>query len=373
MLEKFVALIKQTGALSLLAAGALLGSILTALVYHYQWQSQVDAHQAEYGQALAFMASQEAIDGSINQDLVSLQVVLSRIVRNPRAVAATIHDVENQLVVQAGKPPAPPFSESVYTAPILLDDAVAGLVTVFIQEPNEPLQVYWFICFSLSAFAALILVGLHWPLPWETSPSPDHSPLATHDTDTREATDNEETPPTSVYLTLSCSNLNQLKQQLNAEARYQLINKLHRNILRICKLYSGEPLPTADGRFVVRFTDNEPGDGTFSAICSAQLLLALNQQRNGLRLQLCSRITQPQDVSQLSQLEQTLMAQSELYGSHSYPMLVQQDLLKGKMAERFNWAETDIHGQVEITAVHQPYQQFLENQLKRLNEPAETE
>ncbi len=374
MLDKLVSLLKMPGALSLAALGAILATLLTAGVYHSQLQTQAIEFQTKYGQALANTAAEQAIDGAINQDLVSLQVILSNIVNNPRVVGATIHDVESLLMVQAGNPPKSPYSESAFSAPITLDDEVAGILTVFVQQEKSGSTPFWYLTFSLSVLTALVLAGLRWQPPWSPATT---GKSAEHDNPTEEIAptpddaipdeENGTAPVHPVLLSLGCNNLAQLSQQLSSEAHQQILQDFYTNLKNICHLYSGELKTQEDGRLSIFFAGQETENNILSAVCSAQLILALNQQCSGLRLKLCTRISQTQDEPVLQQLEHTLSGQSELLAGRHYPLLIQENLLQPYMQEKMRWESSDIVGQAEITAIMQPYQKLLENQLQQLS------
>ncbi len=375
MLDKIVSLLKIPGAISLAALGAMVATLLTAWVYHAQLQNQTIKFETEYGQALARAASEQAIDGAINQDLVSLQVILSNIVNNPRVVGATIHDVESLLMVQAGHPPMPPYTEGAYSAAITLDDEIAGILTVFVEQDKPSSMQFWYLSFSLSALAVLVLVGLRWQPPWSTESGTENAEqnysMQDHTTvPVNTAVSEEPAAPAvrPVLLSLGCNNLAQLSKQLSSEAQQQMLQNFYDNLKNICHLYNGEMKMQEDGKLSIFFAGQETEDNVLSAVCSAQLILALNQQSSGLRLKLCTRISQTREESRLKQLEHTLSSQSELLAGRHYPLLIQESLLQPYMQEKMRWESSDIDGQAEITAILQPYQKLLENQLHQLSQ-----
>ena len=87
---------------------ALVGLLSCAAVLRTVERAQEQVLIADYGQSLANLAAKRAVDATLNHDLVSLQVVLQDVVDNPRTLLASIHDVENNLLVQAGSTQASP-------------------------------------------------------------------------------------------------------------------------------------------------------------------------------------------------------------------------------------------------------------------------
>ncbi|WP_054113630.1 hypothetical protein [Marinagarivorans algicola] len=146
---------------------AALGVLLTLLlVGGFAWQQTVQGNRVwaqMYGESLASMTAKSAIDSTLNHDLVSLQVVLQDVVLSPRVVFATIHDVENNLLVQAGTVPSAHQMNTVdsYSAAIGFQQSVAGYVSVHIDKPRAPETLWWAYWGSISlalCVASLALV-----------------------------------------------------------------------------------------------------------------------------------------------------------------------------------------------------------------------
>lgn len=135
---------------------AALGILLTLLlVGGFAWQQTVQGNRVwaqMYGESLASMTAKSAIDSTLNHDLVSLQVVLQDVVLSPRVVFATIHDVENNLLVQAGSVPSAHQMDTVesYSAAIDFQQSVAGYVSVHIDKPRAPEALWWAYWGSIS-------------------------------------------------------------------------------------------------------------------------------------------------------------------------------------------------------------------------------
>ena len=119
------------------AVGAAVALLLVASLWWLQGAKSHQQWSGLYGENLATMAAKSAIDATLNHDLVSLQVVLQDVGQSPYVLFATIHDVENNLLVQSGDAVSPHQMVSVlsYSSPIGFQQNVAGYVTVHTKAP----------------------------------------------------------------------------------------------------------------------------------------------------------------------------------------------------------------------------------------------
>lgn len=140
---------------------AALGILLSLLVVGgFAWQQATHSNQVwaqMYGESLAAMTAKSAIDSTLNHDLVSLQVVLQDVVQSPKVVFATLHDVENNLLVQAGAAPSAHQMHTVesYSAAIGFQESVAGYVSVHIDK-TKPQEALWWAYWGAVALALIV-------------------------------------------------------------------------------------------------------------------------------------------------------------------------------------------------------------------------
>jgi len=122
-----------------LCAGVLAITALAAGLTYWLLDRNERNWTYEYGQALANLSAHRALDSTLNHDLVSLQVILSDVAENPSVINATIHDVENNLLVQAGRRNANPGSNHFgnFSAPITLHNSIAGYVTITLDLDGQ--------------------------------------------------------------------------------------------------------------------------------------------------------------------------------------------------------------------------------------------
>lgn len=239
----------------------------------------------EYGQAMATMAANRAIDATLNHDLVSLQVILQDITDNPRALVASIKDVENHLLVQAGNTKALAQAVSPYTfqADIPLQDAVAGTVSVTLEGAMADARVLFYGVAGVSTLLMLMAVVSLAQMPAPLILRPVKPQRAALPQPEPQAPSSESAALFTAYLELRLVNLAVLQQQLSGDRIVQVLTRLEKSIVQILKLYPGRcrTAPTegrAEGVYRLEFTrPHSPLEAQQAAIRFASLALALNQ------------------------------------------------------------------------------------------------
>ncbi|MGH1372693.1 MAG: hypothetical protein ACRBBW_11690 [Cellvibrionaceae bacterium] len=265
---------------------------LSASLLQQQHTQRLDLRTGHYGKALSSLAAKQATDATLNHDLVSLQVTVSDVARNPHVLSATIHDVENRLLVQAGESPNTGDyalrEHQSFTAPITLHDSVAGYVTVSIdsQALYEQQDDTWLLALLGLAGALLVLSVLNLrQRPAGVDPTPADHPHAAAP-QSPEATSSSAPDDIIIGLSIQCINWPTLKQQLSGTLKQQLTEDLERQLSGINTLYSGKVHAAQDDCVELHFTGDDVGNTTFRAICAAQLLLQMLQSGcAGIQLQ----------------------------------------------------------------------------------------
>jgi hypothetical protein len=200
---------------------------------------------SDYGQSMANLAANRAVDATLNHDLVSLQVILQDVIDNPRTLLASIHDVENHLLVQAGSTKALNTANQprAFSAPIPLQDSIAGYVTVNIesQMPEIKLLYYSFaaMCSLLVIVALLSLLNRTGPIfsKIEIEPSTEsiEAPPPAEEIKTE--------PPAQEFTAKLCwqwQNLATLRQQISAERLEQLFNQVELILVEAVKIVGAQ-------------------------------------------------------------------------------------------------------------------------------------
>ncbi len=221
-----------------LALGLLLGLLSCAGVLRAVERAQEQLLIADYGQSLANLAAKRAVDATLNHDLVSLQVILQDVVDNPRTLLASIHDVENNLLVQAGSTQALTHAADLrsFSAPIPLQDSIAGYVTVNIESQMPEIKALYLsfaaVCSLLVIVALLSLLNRRGPLFSVAQAKIAPNPLATCEPEPPV----EAAPLFTAHLRWQWHNLATLRQQISAERLEQLFSQVELILVEAVKI-----------------------------------------------------------------------------------------------------------------------------------------
>ncbi|MBU3069348.1 hypothetical protein KOI40_05910 [Aestuariicella sp. G3-2] len=370
--------------LFLISATTLICLLISASLLQQQHHQRLEIRTDQYGNALASLAASQATEATMNHDLVSLQVTVSEIARNPDILSVTVHDVENRLLVQAGDSPnAGDYANrdhQSYTSPVTLQDSIAGYVTVTIdtQTLYEKFDDTWLMALLGLAGAMLVLSIIN----QRQAPDDDADTSVPH----QKAALAEQPDPAAPaprsggneqedYVTLKfcCLNWPSLKQQLSATLRQQLFDDLQGHLSGINALYSGRITLADHETLELEFHGDEIGNTTFRAICAAQLLFTLLQNGSaGIRLRYAAAVYHTRKGSSLSlylaqaknrqQLMNTLLAQPD----HGL-LLDNQNCATAQLLQRLQTGENLVNGQwISVEGLRPSYQGLLDKQAKQL-------
>lgn len=353
------------------ASALLLGLGLLAALLHAHSNLQSRGEQLDlYGQALARSTAQRAVDATLSQDMISLQAALRELTRHPQVVGATIHDVENQLLVQSGFAPADaePGQYRRYSATVALDSTIAGHLQMAVEPPSltgSDLQFYlWWLPIILAAALLPWLPSLRQHSTSPPAPSTTESP-------TESVAAEELIEPASILrLRLHLANLAQLYQQLNRESFDRQLVRFERQLRNVLSLYGGERIALSDETLIVDFKGESQSDCAFRALCSAQLLGELTHLNPGPRLVLRARIhSLPEPKGNPPSLSEEFVLQ------HQQPMRPPGEKETGHQGIEIDPALIDAplerHLELDrqtgvLIGVKAPYRQLLDKQQQQL-------
>jgi uncharacterized membrane protein affecting hemolysin expression len=368
--------------LFIISITALASLLLSASLLQQQHTQRLDLRTGHYGNALASLAAKQATDATLNHDLVSLQVTVSDVARNPHVLNSTIHDVESRLLVQAGESPNTgdyaQRDHRSYTAPITLHDSVAGYVTVTVdsQALYEQQDDTWLLAL-LGLTAALLLLSI---LNVRQRPSDakttDHNSNAANQLQSDPATATAESlgdDTIIISLYFQCINWPTLKQQLSSTLKQQLQEDLQRQLSGINTLYSGRINCAQEDAVELQFTGDDLGNTTFRAICAAQLFFQLlNSRCAGIQLDYASAIYRSEEASSLKQHIHNHRRQQQLASTlQSRPvktlLLDGQDCATSQLLQRVQVQAELIDGHwFAVEGLQPSYQGLLDKQAKQL-------
>lgn len=365
--------------LLLLCAGILLATIASAVICQYLIVESLHNRSAQYGQALANLAARQAIDATLNHDLVSLQVILSDIVENPDVAKATIHDVENNLLVQAGSSRRSDIQRQDFTAPITLHNSIAGYVTVSLDLTSVAgiqHQLFWLFGFMAVLLIALTLCALYFGRSWNVPVTAPRRaiPIVDSPPSVEPAPANIPRAFPRVELLVHFRNLRELAGQLDSKAFRQVSRRIEEQFRGILALYAGQLIQLDASTARLAFPDPQTHpDAAFQAICSARLLLTLNQHSQYFPLQMTALIIQRDSDSTILKNLQYQLAESEefdylLHHAAEGSLLIESRLIvDSEVARKVEQRPVDEFSDVvEIVALGESYQQLLNRQLEQL-------
>lgn len=281
-----------------LSLGGLLGLLLAIFVVGKRAEQQTGRLFEEYGDALATLTAQRAIDSVVSGDLVSLHAVLQDVIAQERAVFASAHGVDGALLVQAGESfQSGPTAQ--FTATISLQEDRAGRISVTLDRDFEGDQLLRWSMIGTGALLALMAVlalyesyGHFWqlrtkPLARRAAQNTDPSP-AYHEADPEvDELDSDfdddliasgDDHAARCVLTLSMLNRGTLEQTISGDLFEGVIAEFEHKLKHVVSLYGGKITRYADIESdctVEFYADERTSEALFQSICAAYLLNAL--------------------------------------------------------------------------------------------------
>ena len=297
---------------------------------------------------------------------------------NPGVILTTIHDVENNLLVQAGNTLLAQSTDTpmrAYAAPITLHDSVAGYVTVTLTVTNnhhEAVMVTVAIIALLLALIAALSLHEHRAEVFIRRPAktpedrPDIEAHQSQDLDIGEDDDATEIEIASAFAKVRVTNLSILHQQLSADVFHATTSRLEQLLDEVLALYGGRrhDQGTGDahqtGDYLLRFDDDSGNsvEAAFRAICGTWLVRHLAAQLRPFPLQLGVGISvdNPADV------------ESTTAPVNSAKLLIEEDLANQPLLrDRLQLLDDPAHrGKLHLAGFQPPFGALLDRQYQQL-------
>ena len=254
------------------------------------------------GQVLANSAARQAVNATLQQDLVSLQAILLEVGQYPNVIGSTIHTVENKLLVQSGFKPNQEIIGKRYTfsAPIALHNNVAGYLEVSLDVPlHSERDYHFFIMWMGAIFASLLTIWWTIQRQWWShlkDKLPSTSEIVTAVVEKMPTIEDIPEPEpeapkqVSVRLSLHIANMSKLYQQLNSESFATVLRRFEKQLQGVLNLYSGERQMLSGETLIIDFTGEAFYECSFRAVCAAQLLGNLAAKNPSPRLHLAAAV-----------------------------------------------------------------------------------
>jgi uncharacterized membrane protein affecting hemolysin expression len=353
-----------------LLCGSLLTLWLTTYVVnrgqHFQYRHMTNS----FGQIMATMAAQQAMDATLNHDRLSLQILLEDITQHRTIVNAAIYDVEHKLIVQAGTTGNQPQSYvRHFSASIALHDTISGHVVLAIDSAH-PSGIRYTVLLVLvtSVLASLAVLCLYRGMIRVTTtdskikqPNADH--LGSNDKNNTNGT---------ILLTLDIKNVNTLYQKLNSDSRKKAINQLHQHIQKALSLYNGTVIYIGSSSVVLSFKvlsfkkhGFQQHHAVFNAICCGYIVSQLNRKLSDFPLSLTIYIHSTPDKT-IERKKLLLLRYNTT--TNTIDLAIETILLKNSDVESrllIN-SEKPHGGFTGICGFQTTYANLLDNQLKYL-------
>ncbi len=355
----------------------LLGAFVTVLILSWANQNQLQQQQAElnqhYGEVLARKLAQQAENPTMTRDWVSLQVLAENTKREKGIASVTFHSVDNKLLAQSGKTArqkGADKSQQSFSAPINLQDSVAGYVTIGLNssELSQQPQAYGLQLFALLLLAAA-LINIYIDPQRNGHAANTRRSTESNDEQEKEANDSA---PICAWLVIQSGNLANLQQQLSAVALQELLDEFNQQLQTVLNLYQGELLWVDGDSFHCGFRQTSRDDndqGIFNAICSTKLLVDLGRSRQGIKLHFKAAILPPAEGGSYSELftayRDSQQQRSHLDNMDHASLLLDKRLLEDRhILEQLEFTE-DPHN-IYVEAIKAPYLDLLKEQLRHL-------
>jgi uncharacterized membrane protein affecting hemolysin expression len=350
--------------------------IIGAWAYWANTGQNQQEQRHRYGQLLASSGARQAVTPAMQQDLVSLQAILHDLNQYPGVIGATIHDVENRLLVQSGFKPNQAIEGKRYTftAPVALHNTIVGTLAVTLDLPNHTERDYlFFITWLCAVFTSLVVLGWSIHRQWwsqfkDKLPSANEIVTAVVEKMPSIADIPEPEPElpkqVSVRLSLQITNMNKLYQQLNSESFANLLRRFDKQLHSVLQLYAGQRQMLTGETLLVDFISDSSYESAFRAVCTAQLLFNLAQKSPSPRLQLAAAVHElSAPVSDSKSLLRDFVVQNNNYlKPDKGEILISQALIDIELQEHIEL----LPDSGKLVTIKAPYQELLNKQEEQL-------
>lgn len=355
--------------------------LMGAIFYLYNTDKNQQANIERYGQIVASSAARQAVDATLNQDMVSLQALLQEVGQYPDVVGVTLRNLDNKLLVQSGYKPNQPVRGKRYNfaAPVALHNNVAGYLEVTLEVPrrtaHDELFLFWWAV-SISASLLIIWWSIQrrwWLVLREKMPSADEIVTAVVEkiptiTDASSEPEPEPVvPPTQVTVRLSLHivNLSKLHQQLNSEGFNGVVRRFEKQLQALLSLYSGQRQSLSGDILLIDFSGEEFHECSFRAVCCAKILINMVTTSPSPRLQIAAAIqplATPVHTSGCTLVKEFLLQQHNELVPDKNEILVSNSLLDAQLQQH---AEFDLSSG-KLLNIKAPYSDYVSKQEEQL-------
>ncbi len=363
--------------LFMISATALAVLLLITTIHSNQQQQLLNIRTSHYGNSLAEQAASQAANATLTNDRVSLQITLKDIVANPDIFSATIHDVDNRLLVQAGDSPTnggySSDNSANYTAPITLHDSIAGYLTVTVdtQSIYQNLDNVWIT--GLIA-VCLLLIGFSF------TSHHTHTKVRPRSSDNNRANelapshraDSVDVNTCEATLMLHTCNIEALRKKINSSLKQKLYAELAQKLDGINMLYCGKLESASEDWLSIKYSGTDTVDAAFRATCAALLLIKLLQESaSALQLEFNGAVFIRDQKPQLSNFLENSKINRRLQNSLTKQpantiLLHDESCTSDSLSQRISTCESNETQWLTVTGLQTGYDSLLEKQALQL-------
>ncbi|HSC82027.1 MAG TPA: histidine kinase [Pseudomonas sp.] len=136
-----------------------LALVIYAWVMGMQFKQAMQQQADALGQSLTVQTAASATELLVSNDILSLNVLLSNLVKNPLVAHAAIYSVDNRILAEAGSRPSQSLlgeTDGLYSTPITFQEVIAGQLRISLdmQQFQQPMTI------SLQSMGLLSLILL---------------------------------------------------------------------------------------------------------------------------------------------------------------------------------------------------------------------
>lgn len=136
-----------------------LALVIYAWVMGMQFKQAMQQQADALGQSLTVQTAASATELLVSNDILSLNVLLSNLAKNPLVAHAAIYSVDNRILAEAGSRPTQSIlgeSEGLYSTPITFQEVIAGQLRISLdmRQFQQPMTI------SLQSMGLLSLILL---------------------------------------------------------------------------------------------------------------------------------------------------------------------------------------------------------------------
>jgi len=309
-----------------------------------QYQARViELEQSRFGLSLARQLAAQVASDVVEDNLVSLNVIVAQLTRNEPLQFVAIYDETNQLIVQSGKEER---TNTSYTAEVTFQDSLVGRVRMTISHAKTDKQFLgWFLLMLAAGYSFLV-----WRFETSITGWVNHEtrsePSTTQILETPSQTDHE--PTEECILVIRIRPARHLEQHFD-------------KFFKAANLYWGIVEQTTPEELVIHF---DSSDAMYMATCSGLLIQKIAAKVNGKiafggTLDLLNE--EPEKIRKAASYLASI-AEGNLIAAHGYSPLSDRVEL-----QPFHHALVDSEGLLRVAGLINP--DLLNNQASQLTTP----